>query len=80
MGGKEKLKRQKDNKRLNVRQRINLLFDKNSFHEIGKIAGKAKYDDNGNLKNFTPANFVMGLGKVDGRNVVAGGEIGRAHV
>ena len=56
MGGKEKLKRQKDNKRLNVRQRINLLFDKNSFHEIGKIAGKAKYDDNGNLKNFTPKN------------------------
>tara|TARA_Y100001970_G_scaffold27671_1_gene33819 strand:- start:411 stop:1958 length:1548 start_codon:yes stop_codon:yes gene_type:complete len=74
MGGKEKLKRQKDNKRLNVRQRINLLFDKNSFHEIGKIAGKAKYDDNGNLKNFTPANFVMGLGKVDGRNVVVGGD------
>ena len=26
MGGKEKLKRQKDNKRLNVRERINLLL------------------------------------------------------
>ena len=38
MGGKEKLKRQKDNNRLNVRQRIKLLADKNSFHEIGKIA------------------------------------------
>ena len=27
MGGKEKLKRQRDNNRLNVRERINLLFD-----------------------------------------------------
>ena len=32
MGGEEKLKRQKDNNRLNVRERINLLFDKTSFH------------------------------------------------
>jgi len=27
MGGSEKLKKQKDNKRLNVRERINLLLD-----------------------------------------------------
>ena len=43
MGGSEKLKRQKDNKRLNVRERIDLLLDKNSFHEIGKIAGQTVY-------------------------------------
>ncbi len=72
MGGKEKLKRQKDNNRLNVRERVNLLLDKNSFHEIGKIAGKAEYDDNGKLSKFTPSNFVMGRGKVNGRNVVIG--------
>ena len=52
MGGKEKLKRQKDNNRLNVRERINLLLDKNSFHEFGKIAGKAEYDENGELRGF----------------------------
>ncbi len=74
MGGKEKLQRQKDNKRLNVRERIELLLDKDSFHEIGKIAGKAKYDEDGNLKNFTPSNFVMGRGKIDKRNVVVGGD------
>ena len=74
MGGKEKLQRQKDNKRLNVRERIKLLLDKDSFHEIGKIAGKAKYDEDGNLKNFTPSNFVMGRGKIDKRNVVVGGD------
>ncbi len=74
MGGKEKLKRQKDNNRLNVRERINLLLDKNSFHEIGKISGKAEYDENGELKNFIPSNFVMGRGTINGRNVVVGGD------
>ena len=74
MGGEEKLQRQKDNKRLNVRERIKLLLDKDSFHEIGKIAGKAKYDENGNLKDFTPSNFIMGRGKINKRNVVVGGD------
>ncbi len=74
MGGEEKLQRQKDNKRLNVRERIKLLLDKDSFHEIGKIAGKAKYDENGTLKDFTPSNFIMGRGKINKRNVVVGGD------
>ena len=55
MGGKEKLNRQKENNRLNVRERINLLLDKDSFHEIGKIAGKALYDEDGELREFTPS-------------------------
>tara|TARA_A100000164_G_C21921647_1_gene781001 strand:+ start:385 stop:1932 length:1548 start_codon:yes stop_codon:yes gene_type:complete len=74
MGGKEKLKRQRDNNRLNVRERINLLFDKNTFHEIGKIAGKAEYNEKGELVNFTPSNFVMGRGNINGRKVVVGGD------
>ena len=53
MGGDEKLKRQKDNNRLNVRERIDLLLDKNSFHEIGKIAGKAEYDEQVAFKKFS---------------------------
>ena len=72
MGGDEKLKRQKDNKRLNVRQRIESLLDKKSFREIGKIAGKTEYDDEGNLKNFTPSNFIMGRGKINNKDVVIG--------
>ena len=74
MGGKEKVKRQKDNNRLNVRERINLLLDKDSFHEIGKIAGKATYDEHGELKEFLPSNFVMGRGSINGRKVVVGGD------
>ncbi len=72
MGGPEKLKRQKDNKRLNVRERIDLLLDKNSFREIGKIAGKSEYDSEGNLKKFIPSNFIMGRGKINKKNVVIG--------
>ena len=38
MGGAEKPKKQKDNNRLNVRERIEKLLDKNSFHEIGTVS------------------------------------------
>ena len=58
MGGEEKLQRQKDNKRLNARERIDLLLDKNSFHEIGKIAGKSEYNDEGEMIKFIPSNFI----------------------
>ena len=43
MGGAEKLKKQKENNRLNIRERIKKLLDDKSFHEIGKIAGNAQY-------------------------------------
>ena len=39
MGGVDKVKRQHDQGRLTVRERIDGLIDKNSFHEIGAIAG-----------------------------------------
>ena len=54
--------------------KINLLFDKDTFHEIGKIAGKSEYNEKGELVNFTPSNFVMGRGNINGRKVVVGGD------
>ncbi|MGB1847121.1 MAG: carboxyl transferase domain-containing protein, partial [Pseudohongiellaceae bacterium] len=74
MGGEERIKRQHDNGRLTVRERISALVDKNSFHEIGALAGKASYDENGSLQAFTPSNFVLGTAKLDGRKVVIGGD------
>jgi acetyl-CoA carboxylase carboxyltransferase component len=74
MGGEEKVRRQHDNKRLTVRERIERLLDPKSFHEIGAIAGKADYDDNGVIRDFLPANFVMGRGRIEGRTVVVGGD------
>ena len=71
MGGAEKVKRQKDRGKLNVRERMDMLLDEGSFREIGKIAGKGSYDAKGNLKDFTPSNFIFGRGDIAGRPVVA---------
>ena len=74
MGGVDKVKRQHDQGRLTVRERIDRLIDKNSFHEIGAISGVAEYDENNELKHLTPANCVFGRGKIDGRTVVVVGD------
>jgi acetyl-CoA carboxylase carboxyltransferase component len=74
MGGVDKVKRQHDQGRLTVRERIDGLIDQNSFHEIGAISGSADYHDNGELKNLTPANCVFGRARIDGRPVVVVGD------
>ncbi|MEE3275641.1 MAG: carboxyl transferase domain-containing protein, partial [Actinomycetota bacterium] len=70
MGGEEKVRRQHERGKLDVRQRIDALLDDGSFHEIGKIAGTPTYDDEGNLADLRAANFVFGRGQIDGRTVV----------
>src|SRR5437762_9489646 len=74
MGGVDKVKRQRDQGRLTVRERIDGLVDSGSFHEIGAISGSAEYDQHGRLKNLTPANCVFGRGKINGRTVVVVGD------
>jgi acetyl-CoA carboxylase carboxyltransferase component len=74
LGGTERVKRQHDGGRLTVRERIERLVDPGSFHELGKIAGKASYDGKNDLADFTPSNFVFGRARVDGRAVVVGGD------
>ena len=72
LNGNEQQK--KDDDPLNVRERIVKLVDPDSFHEIGKIAGRATYDESNDLAGFTPSNFVFGRARVDGRPVVVGGD------
>ncbi len=74
MGGPDKVQRQHDGGRLTVRERIERLIDKGSFHEVGAIAGKADYDADGKLSKLTPANCVMGRASIDGRPVVVLGD------
>ena len=75
MGGPEKVARHKAAGRLTVRERIDALLDPGSFHEIGMLAGRAAYDSEGSeLVDFSPTNFVMGRGRIDGRPVVVGGD------
>lgn len=74
MGGVDKVKRQHDQGRLTVRERIDKLIDKGSFHEIGAVSGIGEYDSSGDLKKLTPANCVFGRARVDGRTIVVVGD------
>src|SRR5688500_4587569 len=68
MGGDERVAHQHASGRLTVRERIERLLDAGSFHETGALAGSAEYRD-GELAAFTPANTVVGSGRIDGRRV-----------
>jgi acetyl-CoA carboxylase carboxyltransferase component len=74
MGGADKVKRQHDAGRLTVRERIDRLLDRDSFHEIGALSGVGDYDDSATLRHVTPANCVFGRGRIDGRPVVVVGD------
>lgn len=73
LGGAERVQRHHDDGKLTIRERIDRLVDPDSFHEVGQLAGAATYE-NGELRQFIPAPYVMGLAKVDGRFVAVGGE------
>jgi len=68
LGGEERVRRQHDAGRLTIRERLDALLDKDSFVEIGGLAGE------GGDENFIPAGYVGGLGRIDGRDVAVGGE------
>lgn len=74
MGGSEAVERQHQAGRMTVRERIAALVDSGSFREIGTLAGTGKYDDTNRLASVTPAPYVAGLAKIDGRPVAVGGE------
>ena len=56
MGGEEKIKRQHDAGRLTVRERLERLLDKGSFHEIGALGGVASYDTDGKTGKIAKPN------------------------
>ena len=45
LGGVERVKRQKDGGRMTIRERLTLMADPGTFHERGKIAGMAEYNE-----------------------------------
>ena len=74
MGGKERVDRHHSQGKLTIRERIEKLVDKDTFFEVGTLMGKGKYDENGDIIDFTPAPFVEGLADIGGRLVSVGGE------
>ena len=62
--------RQRDRNKLTCRERIELLLDVDSFHEVGSVTGFASYDEEGNIVAFTPANHVGGWGSIEQRTTI----------
>src|ERR1700674_3734655 len=70
MGGDEKVAKQHQRGKLTVRERLNLLFDKDSFVELGLLAQQQSVRGVEPDADGTPADGVVtGHGQVDGRQV-----------
>ena len=74
MGGDERVARQRSMGKLTVRERVAFLADPGSFHEVGKIAGKAGYGPDEQIAEFLPATMVFGRATLDGRPAVILGD------
>ncbi len=74
LGGEQRVARHHASGKLTVRERISALVDPDSFAELGSTAGFVTYAEDGTIEQFTPANFVMGDARIDGRPVVVGGD------
>ena len=67
MGGPERVEKYMHSRgKLDVRQRIDRLFDPGTFREIGPLVGT--------LEDIPSDGFVCGYGRIDGRTVLAGAE------
>ena len=75
MGGVDKVKRQRDQGRLTVRERIDRLVDREQLPR-GRWRSPASPNMTKatNSSNSTPANCVFGRGQIDGRPVVVVGD------
>ena len=71
MGGEAKVARQHGRGKMDARARLAALCDDGSFREIGKIAGKGSYNEEGDLESVLPAPFLYGKAMINGRPVVA---------
>ncbi len=73
-GGPAGIERQHGQGRLTVRERIQRVLDAGSFREFGRATATPETDEQGQPDGYTPANYVLGFGAVEGRRVVVGGE------
>ena len=79
-GGAEAVAKHHQRGKLTIRERIDELLDTDSFQEHGKMAGGAVLDDEGEVAEFTPANYVVGLGQIAGRGVAVQASLRKKHV
>ncbi|MCP3854245.1 MAG: acyl-CoA carboxylase subunit beta [Actinomycetia bacterium] len=89
LGGERRVQRQHQQGKLTVRQRVDLLFERETFEEVGQLAGHAHTAVPKAADKLTPADGVVtGFGRVDGRVVgvvaedftVLGGSVGNNNL
>ncbi|HEY6598266.1 MAG TPA: carboxyl transferase domain-containing protein, partial [Pseudomonadales bacterium] len=77
-GGEEAIAKQHAQGRLTIRERVVALLDADTFEEHGRATATPEYaesrDGAEGTKEYVPANYVVGFGKIAGRRVVVGGE------
>lgn len=73
-GGEEGVALQHAKGRLTIRERIEKLVEQDSFEEHGEGAGFAEKDASGAITSFSPANYVIGFGEINGNRIAVGGE------
>ena len=71
MGGRENVEKHRSRGRLNVRERIEALVDRDSFREHGRIAGQSEAPDGA---DFEPTSVVVGTARIAGRPVAVCGD------
>jgi acetyl-CoA carboxylase carboxyltransferase component len=73
-GGEASIAKQHARGRMTIRERIDVLLDDGSFREHGRATASPVYDENDELLEYVPANYVVGFGAIEGRRVTVGGE------
>ncbi len=86
-GGQDKIDKRHNEGKLTARERIELLFDENSFVEVDAFIESRCFDFGMQKKKLAGEGVVTGYGTVDGRKVfvasqdftVIGGSLGEMH-
>ena len=87
-GGEKGKKRQKALGKIFVRDRIDLLFDSGTFHELGSSTRSTAVRIDGKKSNAPADGAIVGTGKINGRSVaiyasdftVQAGSMGGQHI
>lgn len=69
MGGPERINRQHSQGKLTARERVDLLFDKDTFSEMGLLAHHQSQSPSMQGKNTPADGVVTGVGEINGRRV-----------
>jgi acetyl-CoA carboxylase carboxyltransferase component len=86
-GGEARIKKQRDAGKMTARERIDLLLDRGSFHEIDAFATHRETNFGMDKQTYLGDSVITGWGTVDGRLVyvfsqdftIFGGSLGEIH-